>query len=58
MSQGKLQKQADGIARKLVNEGFFSKVPEQVVEGDKAKLSELEGQLKVMNEKMQQLKVL
>ncbi len=57
-SQEKLQKQADGIARKLGNEGFVSKAPAEVVEAEKAKLEELEGQLKVMSEQMEQLKAL
>ena len=52
----KLQKQADGIARKLGNEGFVSKAPAQVVEAEKAKLAELEGQLTAMTAQMEQLK--
>ncbi|GAF57242.1 LOW QUALITY PROTEIN: valyl-tRNA synthetase [Psychrobacter sp. JCM 18901] len=39
----KIQKQADGIARKLGNEGFVSKAPAEVVDAEKAKLAELEG---------------
>ncbi|MGP9544375.1 valine--tRNA ligase [Psychrobacter sp. AOP7-B1-25] len=54
----KLQKQADGIARKLGNEGFVSKAPAQVVEAEKAKLAELEGQLTAMTAQMEQLKAL
>ncbi|MGP9556174.1 valine--tRNA ligase [Psychrobacter sp. AOP7-A1-24] len=54
----KLQKQADGIARKLGNEGFVSKAPAQVVEAEKAKLAELEGQLTAMTAQMKQLKAL
>lgn len=46
----KLQKQATGIALKLDNEGFVSKAPAKVVEGEKAKLARLQGQLKVINE--------
>uniref|UniRef100_A5WHH7 Valine--tRNA ligase n=1 Tax=Psychrobacter sp. (strain PRwf-1) TaxID=349106 RepID=A5WHH7_PSYWF len=57
-AQEKLQKQADGIARKLGNEGFVSKAPAEVVAAEKAKLEELEGQLKVMSEQMAQLKAL
>jgi valyl-tRNA synthetase len=54
----KLQKQADGIARKLGNEGFVSKAPAEVVEAEKAKLAELEGQLTAMTAQMEQLKAL
>ncbi|MGE6389753.1 valine--tRNA ligase [Psychrobacter pacificensis] len=54
----KLQKQADGIARKLGNEGFVSKAPAQVVDAEKAKLAELEGQIKTMTAQMEQLKAL
>ena len=56
--QEKLQKQADGIARKLANEGFVSKAPAEVVEAEKVKLEELEGQLKVMADQMAQLEAL
>mgnify|MGYP000563135455 CR=1 FL=1 len=52
----KLQKQADGIARKLGNEGFVSKAPAEVVDAEKAKLAELEGQLTAMTAQMEQLK--
>lgn len=54
----KLQKQLDGITRKLGNESFVSKAPAEVVDAEKAKLAELEGQLKVMTEQMEQLKAL
>lgn len=54
----KLQKQADGIARKLSNEGFVSKAPAEVVDAEKAKLAELEGQLTAMTAQMEQLKAL
>jgi len=54
----KLQKQADGISRKLSNEGFVSKAPAEVVDAEKAKLAELEGQLTAMTEQMEQLKAL
>ena len=57
-SYDKLKGQAEGIARKLDNEGFVSKAPAEVVEAEKAKLAELEGQLKVMTEQMDQLKAL
>ena len=53
-----LQKQADGIERKLGNEGFVSKAPPAVVDAEKAKLEELQGQLKVMSEQMAQLEAL
>ncbi|MGP4716204.1 valine--tRNA ligase [Psychrobacter sp. T6-6] len=54
----KLQKQADGIARKLGNEGFVSKAPAEVVDAEKAKLAELEGQLTATTAQMEQLKAL
>lgn len=54
----KLQKQADGISRKLSNEGFVSKAPAEVVDAEKAKLAELEGQLTAMTAQMEQLKAL
>lgn len=54
----KLQKQADGIARKLGNEGFVNKAPAEVVDAEKAKLAELEGQLTAMTAQMEQLKAL
>ncbi|GAA0316812.1 valine--tRNA ligase [Psychrobacter aestuarii] len=57
-AQEKLQKQADGIARKLGNEGFVSKAPADVVEAERAKLAELEGQLDTMNAQIEQLKAL
>ncbi len=52
----KLQKQAEGISRKLGNEGFVSKAPAEVVEAEKAKLTELEGQLVAMTAQMEELK--
>ncbi|WP_201616350.1 valine--tRNA ligase [Psychrobacter urativorans] len=54
----KLQKQVEGISRKLGNEGFVSKAPAEVVEAEKAKLIELEGQLTAMTAQMDQLKAL
>ncbi|MGP5548006.1 valine--tRNA ligase [Psychrobacter alimentarius] len=57
-SYEKLQKQAEGIARKLGNEGFVSKAPAEVVDAEKAKLAELEGQLTAMTAQMEQLKAL
>lgn len=41
----KLTKQYDQIANKLANEAFVAKAPPAVVEGEKAKLAELEGQI-------------
>lgn len=41
----KLQAQADAISKKLSNEGFVAKAPAQVVEAEKAKLAELDGQI-------------
>ncbi|WP_010201668.1 valine--tRNA ligase [Psychrobacter sp. PAMC 21119] len=57
-SYDKLKGQAEGIARKLGNEGFVSKAPAEVVEAEKAKLAELEGQLTAMTAQMEQLKAL
>ncbi|GAB3229333.1 valine--tRNA ligase [Psychrobacter pacificensis] len=54
----KLQKQAEGISRKLSNEGFVSKAPAEVVDAEKTKLAELEGQLTAMTAQMEQLKAL
>lgn len=41
----KLQTQADAISKKLSNDNFIAKAPAQVVEAERAKLSELQGQL-------------
>ncbi|MGP5550709.1 valine--tRNA ligase [Psychrobacter namhaensis] len=57
-SYDKLKGQAEGIARKLGNEGFVSKAPAEVVDAEKAKLAELEGQLSAMTAQMEQLKAL
>ena len=57
-SYDKLKGQAEGIARKLGNEGFVSKAPAEVVAAEKAKLAELEGQLTAMTAQMEQLKAL
>ncbi|MGP5212821.1 valine--tRNA ligase [Psychrobacter immobilis] len=57
-SYDKLKGQAEGIARKLGNEGFVSKAPAEVVEAEKAKLAELEGQLTAMDKQMVELKAL
>ncbi|MBF0659630.1 valine--tRNA ligase [Psychrobacter sp. NG25] len=55
-SYDKLKGQAEGIARKLDNEGFVSKAPAEVVDAEKAKLAELEGQLTAMTAQMEELK--
>lgn len=52
----KLQAQADGIARKLSNEGFVAKAPETVVTAEKAKLDELNTQLAEIAKQVEQLK--
>ena len=57
-SYDKLKGQAEGISCKLGNEGFVSKAPVEVVEAEKAKLAELEGQLTVMTSQMEELKAL
>ena len=57
-SYDKLKGQAEGIVRKLGNEGFVSKAPAEVVDAEKAKLAELEGQLTAMTAQMEQLKAL
>ncbi|WP_201595884.1 valine--tRNA ligase [Psychrobacter vallis] len=57
-SYDKLKGQSDGIARKLSNEGFVSKAPAEVVDAEKAKLAELEGQLTAMTAQMEELKAL
>jgi len=57
-SYDKLKGQSEGIARKLGNEGFVSKAPAEVVDAEKAKLAELEGQLTAMTAQMEQLKAL
>ena len=57
-SYDKLKGQSEGIARKLSNEGFVSKAPAEVVDAEKAKLAELEGQLTAMTAQMEQLKAL
>ena len=44
--------------QKYCNEGFVSKAPAAVVEAEKAKLAELEGQLATMNTQIEQLKAL
>ncbi|PYE37998.1 valine--tRNA ligase [Psychrobacter fozii] len=55
-SYDKLKGQSEGIARKLGNEGFVSKAPAEVVDAEKAKLAELEGQLTAMTAQMEELK--
>ncbi|ANB91079.1 valyl-tRNA synthetase [Moraxella ovis] len=54
----KLQAQADGITKKLSNEGFVAKAPAQVVEAEKAKLAELEGQIGEIEKQVGQLQSL
>lgn len=51
----KLQAQADAISKKLSNEGFVAKAPAQVVEAEKAKLAELDGQLAEVEKQVGQL---
>lgn len=46
------------ILFKLGNEGFVSKVPQEVVDAEKAKLAKLEAQLTVMTAQIKQLKAL
>jgi len=41
-----------------LQEGIISKAPAEVVESEKAKLAELEGQLTAMTAQMEQLKAL
>ena len=57
-SYDKLKGQAEGISRKLGNEGFVSKAPAEVVDSEKAKLAELEGQLTAMTAQMEELRAL
>lgn len=52
----KLTKQHDQIANKLANEGFVAKAPPAVVESERAKLSELDGQLAEIGKQIEQLK--
>ena len=54
----KLQAQADGITRKLSNEGFVAKAPEAVVAAEKAKLDELNTQLAEIAKQVVQLESL
>lgn len=51
----KLQAQADGIAKKLSNEGFVAKAPANVVEAERAKLAELEGQIREVEKQVGEL---
>ena len=51
----KLTKQYDQIANKLANESFVAKAPPAVVEGEKAKLAELEGQIGKVRESVEQI---
>ncbi len=52
----KVQKQYDQIANKLSNEGFVAKAPPAVVEAERVKLAELEGQIEKVKGNMGQLK--
>ncbi|RSS02369.1 valine--tRNA ligase, partial [Acinetobacter baumannii] len=54
----KIQKQHDQIANKLANEGFVSKAPAAVVEGEKAKLAEFAAQLEKVKANMEQIAAL
>lgn len=54
----KLQAQADAISKKLSNEGFVAKAPAQVVEAEKAKLAELDGQIGEIQKQVEQLQSL
>ncbi|WP_139852801.1 valine--tRNA ligase [Acinetobacter pullicarnis] len=54
----KVQKQHDQIAGKLANEGFVSKAPPAVVEGEKAKLAEFVEQLAKIKQSMDQIAAL
>ncbi|WP_049236394.1 valine--tRNA ligase [Moraxella canis] len=51
----KLQAQADGIRKKLSNEGFVAKAPANVVEAERAKLSELEAQIGEVDKQVEEL---
>ncbi|MCP3896599.1 valine--tRNA ligase [Moraxella sp.] len=51
----KLTKQYDQIANKLANEGFVAKAPASVVEAERAKLEELEGQIGKVKESVEQI---
>lgn len=55
-NQEKLQAQYDSLAKKLSNEAFVNKAPANVVEAEKAKLVEMEGQLVEMNKQIEQLR--
>ncbi len=54
----KLTKQYDQIANKLANESFVAKAPPAVVEGEKAKLAELEGQIGKVKGSMEEIQAL
>jgi valyl-tRNA synthetase len=54
----KLKKNVDVLAGKLGNAGFVAKAPPQVVEAEKAKLAELQGQLERVKGQMAQLAAL
>ncbi|OAU98793.1 MULTISPECIES: valine--tRNA ligase [Moraxella] len=48
----KLQTQADAINKKLSNDNFIAKAPAAVVEAERAKLAELEGQIKEVDKQV------
>lgn len=48
----KLQTQADAINKKLSNDNFIAKAPAAVVEAERAKLAELEGQIGEVDKQM------
>ncbi|STZ01410.1 Valine--tRNA ligase [Moraxella lacunata] len=54
----KLQAQADAINKKLSNESFVAKAPAQVVQAEKMKLAELNGQLAEVEKQVGALKEL
>lgn len=57
-TQEKLQTQHDTLAKKLSNDGFVAKAPQQVVAAEREKLAELYNQLQEMAKQIEQLKAL
>lgn len=57
-AQEKLIKQAESLRSKLSNESFVSKAPANVVESEKAKLTEMDTQLAEMHKQIEQLRSL
>jgi valyl-tRNA synthetase len=41
----KLEKQVESVSKKLANQGFISKAPGQIIEREKERLSQAEGEL-------------